>query len=417
MGMIELFLVFLLLSTGIHFYLSARQTRYVHSHAQAVPAEFSDQISLDAHQKAASYTLAKEKTHRIDLLLSTTVTALWIMLGGIEWLGSYTENWLSSPIADGILLILAFSAVNAIVGLPLSLYRTFVTEARFGFNKMTLGLFFSDLIKSTVLSLIILVPLLWAVLAFMDHFSDAAWWLWVWALWMTFSIAMMWLYPAVIAPIFNKFEELEDSSLKTRIEGLLKNCGFESNGIYVMDGSKRSSHGNAYFTGFGKNKRIVFFDTLIERLSEDEVIAVLAHELGHFHHKHIIKRMGVMAVISLAALYLLDVLLHTPEFFAGLRLTDPTHAQALLLFMIVLPVFTFWFEPLSARLSRKDEFEADAYAASKSDANNLVSALIKLYEDNAATLTPDPVRSAYYDSHPPALIRINALKQLETSND
>lgn len=417
MGVIELFLIFLLLSTGIHYYLSARQTQYVHTHAQEVPDYFAGKIALEAHQKAAAYTLAKEKTHRLDLLLGTTVTALWVMLDGIEWLNAYTEKWLSSNIADGILLILAFSLINALIGIPLSLYRTFVVEARFGFNKMTLGLFFSDLVKSSILSLIILVPLLWAILAFMDHFADEAWWLWVWILWMTFSISMMWLYPAVIAPLFNKFKPLEEGSLKTRIEGLLQRCGFESNGIYVMDGSKRSSHGNAYFTGFGKNKRIVFFDTLIERLSEDEVIAVLAHELGHFHHKHIIKRMGVMAALSLAALYLLDVLLHTPEFFSGLRLTDPSNAEALLLFMIVLPVFTFWFEPLSARLSRKDEFEADAYAADKAKASDLVTALIKLYEDNAATLTPDPIRSAYYESHPPALIRINALEKLETRHD
>jgi STE24 endopeptidase len=411
-----LFVAFLALALTVQFWLASRQIRHVLKNRAAVPAQFAEKISLEAHQKAADYTVAKSKFALLSLFVDSAVLIGFTLLGGLQFLSVILYKELGTGMSYQLALIVAFSAITSVIGLPFDCYRQFVLEEKFGFNKMSKGLFFRDLIKGTLLGAAIGLPLIWVVLTLMDK-SGALWWLYAWLFWSGFQILAMVLYPTVIAPLFNKFTPLDNEELRLRIEGLMQRVGFASKGLFVMDGSKRSAHGNAYFSGFGAAKRIVFFDTLISSLTPQEIEAVLAHELGHFKLKHIVKRIAVMFVISLGFLALLGFLKEQVWFYTGLGV-DPlllaqdvssNNAMALLLFMLTLPVFTFLLSPIASICSRKDEFEADAFAAKHTDANDLVSALVKMYEDNASTLTPDPLHSAFYDSHPPASIRINHL--------
>lgn len=410
-----LFLGFLCASLIMQYWLAFRQYKHVLKHRSQVPDAFKDKIGLDAHQKAADYTFAKIKLGRVDLIISVALLLGWTIGGGLEFVDQTWRNLGFTPIITGIGVMISAMVIMSALDLPLSAYSTFVIEKKFGFNRTTVKLFIIDMIKGAALMLIIGAPLLWVVLWIME-ISGPLWWLYVWIVWFSFGLLMMWAYPAFIAPLFNKFNPLEDEELKTRIENLMEKCGFISNGIFVMDGSKRSAHGNAYFTGLGNNKRIVFYDTLIENLDAEEVEAVLAHELGHFRLHHIRKRLIGMAIMSLAALALLGWLIQQPWFFTGMGTTTlpgGTSANyiALMLFMMIQPVFGFFLTPIMAWLSRRHEFQADDYAASHKDANILVRALVKLYEENANTLTPDPVYSGFYDSHPPASVRIAHLQQ------
>ena len=405
-----LFVAFFLLTLGLRFWLSNRHIRHVLAHRAAVPAEFAASIPLAAHQKAADYTVAKTKFGLLSLLFSSVVLIGFTLMGGLQWLAIQLAPIAGFGMMGQLALLAAFAVISGLLDLPFDLYRQFVLEQRFGFNKMTIKLWLADAVKGLLLGAAIGLPLAWVVLTLMDK-TGKLWWLYAWLVWSGFQLLMMVLFPTVIAPLFNKFSPLEDQSLKTRIEGLMARVGFASKGLFVMDGSKRSAHGNAYFSGFGANKRIVFFDTLLERLAPQEIEAVLAHELGHFKLKHIVKRIVVMFAISLAFLALLGWLKDQPWFYQGLGV-DPilaSDAMALILFLLVLPVFTFVFSPLSSISSRKHEFEADAFAAQHANAGDLVSALVKMYEDNASTLTPDPLHSAFYDSHPPASVRIRHL--------
>jgi STE24 endopeptidase len=410
-----LFIVFLALTVSLQCWLSTRQLRHVSRHRASVPAEFVEKIGLDAHQKAADYTIAKTKFGLLSLFFSVLVLIAFTLFGGLQLLSVSLYKYLGDGMGYQLSLLAAFALISGALDLPFDLYRQFVLEEKFGFNKMTLKLFFSDMIKGSLIGAAIGLPLVWVVLSLMEQSGDL-WWFYAWLVWSGFQLLMMLIFPTWIAPLFNKFTPLADESLRTRIEGLMSRVGFASSGLFVMDGSKRSAHGNAYFSGFGNTKRIVFFDTLIERLAPQEVEAVLAHELGHFKLKHIVKRMVVMFAVSLGFLALLGYLKQQIWFFTGLGV-DPilfassNNAMALILFMLTLPVFTFILSPLTSISSRKHEFEADAFAVKHTNANDLVSALVKLYEDNASTLTPDPVHSAFYDSHPPASIRIAHLHQ------
>jgi STE24 endopeptidase len=408
-----LFVVFLLLTLGLRYWLARRHIRHVLGHREQVPAEFAEKIPLSAHRKAADYTVAKTRFGLWSALWNTLVLTGFTLLGGLQAMSTALLHLAGPGMVHQILLIVAFAVVSGALDLPFSYYRQFVLEERFGFNKMTVGLWIVDAIKGAAIGAVIGLPLLWVVLTLMDK-TGALWWLYAWLVWSGFQLLMMVLYPTVIAPLFNKFTPLTDDKLKDRIEGLMTRVGFAAKGLFVMDGSKRSAHGNAYFSGFGANKRIVFFDTLLSRLAPEEIEAVLAHELGHFKLKHIIKRIAVLFALSLAFLALLGWLKTQVWFYTGLGvmplLGQANDAMALLLFSLVLPVFTFPFSPLTSITSRKHEFEADAFAASHSDARDLVSALVKMYEDNASTLTPDPIHSAFYDSHPPASVRIRQLR-------
>src|SRR5450830_1367663 len=418
-----LFIAFFILTLGLRFWLSHRHIRHVLAHRAQVPAEFASRIPLDAHQKAADYTVAKTRFGLLALLFSSAVLIGFTLLGGLQWLAIQLAPIAGFGIAGQLALLAAFAVISGLLDLPFDYYRQFVLEQRFGFNKMSPGLWLADLLKGSLLGAAIGLPLAWVVLSLMEKTGNL-WWLYAWLVWSGFQLLMMVLFPTVIAPLFNKFTPLEDQSLKARIEGLMARVGFASKGLFVMDGSKRSAHGNAYFSGFGANKRIVFFDTLLARLQPQEIEAVLAHELGHFKLKHIIKRIAMMFLISLGFLALLGYLKTQPWFYAGLGVNpvaltlsgqgQGTDALALLLFMLVLPVFTFLLGPLSSLSSRKHEFEADAFAATHTQADDLVSALVKMYEDNASTLTPDPLHSAFYDSHPPASVRIRHLKGAAT---
>ena len=405
-----LFLLALALATATRLWLAARQVRHVRAHREAVPASFADTIPLASHQKAADYTVAKTRLGMLDILLSAAV-ALVLTFGGA--LQALSDAWAGvlEPfgIAHGTALIVSVVALLSLVDLPFALYRTFVIEARFGFNRMTLGLFLADLAKQALVSALLGIPLLVLVLWLMARMGEH-WWIWVWAAWAGFNLLVLLLYPTFIAPLFNKFSPLEDESLARRIAALLERCGFRSNGLYVMDGSKRSSHGNAYFTGFGAAKRIVFFDTLLSRLAPEEVEAVLAHELGHFKRHHVWKRIAMLFAMSFVLLWGLGQVIDAPWFYSALHVETRSTAMALLLFAIVMPVFLFFLQPVTSLHSRKHEFEADQYAAAHASAADLVRALVKLYQDNAATLTPDPVHSAFYDSHPPASVRIARLQ-------
>ena len=404
-----LFLAALLAATATRLWLARRQIRYVVAHRDAVPPGFADSIPLHAHQKAADYTAAKTRLGMIDVLIGAATLLVFTLGGLVQWLSdAWGAVFAPGSIAHGTALLLSILLLQALIGLPTTVYRTFGIESRFGFNRMTLRLFVLDLIRHTVVAILLGVPLLLAVLWLMDKMGDH-WWLYVWILWVAYSLALMMVYPAFIMPLFNKFTPITEGELASRIQRLLERCGFKSSGLYLMDGSKRSSHGNAFFTGFGAAKRIVLFDTLVSRLEPPEVEAVLAHELGHYRLHHIAKSMVLSAAVSFVVLWVLGQLIDQPWFYQGLGVRTPSNAAALVLFLMVLPELLFFVQPLMSRYSRKREFEADAYATSHASAAQLVRALVKLYQDNAATLTPDPLHSAFYDSHPSAAMRIAKL--------
>ena len=399
----------------LRVWLVSRQVRHVATHRGAVPPAFAHRISLSAHQKAADYTQAKAKVSLIDITLSAAVLLCWTLLGGLDWL----NRWLLASMGPGLwqqlALLACFAVISALIELPLSLYQTFRLEQRFGFNQMTPALWLGDLLKSTLVAAIIGLPLAALILWLMGS-TGPLWWLWAWGAWTAFNLLLMWIFPSFIAPLFNKFEPLADEGLKSRVTRLMERCGFAAKGLFVMDGSRRSAHANAYFTGFGNSKRVVFFDTLLRQLSPGEVEAVLAHELGHFKHKHISKRMVLMFGVSLLGFALLGWLSQQLWFYTGLGVSvllgpnidvaAENNALALLLFMLAVPVFSFFVTPLMSAMSRRDEFEADAYAMQQADGAQLASALLKLYEDNASTLTPDPWYVSFYYSHPPAVDRL-----------
>jgi len=407
-----LFLTALAASVLVRIWLNQRHIKHVQQHRAQVPTEFQQNISLESHQTAADYTLRKARFGRWDLLLEPLLLLAWTFGGGLEWLDQSWQQLAWSPLTTGIAVILSLTVISALLDLPFNLYRTFVIEEQFGFNKITPKLFVQDMLKGTLLMLLLGLPLIWVVLWLMNGAGEN-WWLYTWLVWMGFNLFILWAYPSIIAPLFNTFSPLEEGALKERIDNLLQRCGFSSNGIFVVDGSKRSGHGNAYFSGFGRNKRIVFFDTLLESLTPSQVEAVLAHELGHFKRKHVIKNIILMAAMSLAGLYLLAWLMASDWFYSGLGISTPSTHMALLLFMMIMPVFSFFLQPLTALFSRKHEFEADEFAAQNSSAEELITALVGLYRENASTLTPDPLYSAFYDSHPPASIRIAHLNQLQ----
>jgi STE24 endopeptidase len=403
-----LFLAAFALTLAGRLWLTLRQIRYVAAHRAAVPAGFTERISLAAHQKAADYTVDRNRMAILTTLVDAALLLAFTVGGGLAWLHGFWAARVDGLIY-GLALIFSVMAIGAVIDLPFALYRQFVIEARYGFNRMTLALFFADLLKHTLLGIVIGAPVILAVLWLMAVMGSA-WWFWVWLFWSAFNLLILFVYPTWIAPLFNKFSPLADGEMKSRIEALLSRCGFRSSGLFVMDGSKRSSHGNAYFTGFGNNKRIVFFDTLLARLAPPEVEAVLAHELGHFRRRHVLKRIVLMFAASLGFLWLLGQLIDAPWFYNGLGVPAQSTALALILFFLVVPVFTFPFTPVLSQISRRHEFEADAYAAAQTEAGDLSRALVKLYEDNAATLTPDPLHSLFYDSHPPAAVRIARLQ-------
>ncbi len=405
----SLFVAALLLTTLAKLWLARRHLNHIAAHRSEVPAAFREKIALEAHYKAADYTSAKTRVGALSDLFDAVVLLAFTLGGGIQWLSSLWQKLIPGPIGQGIALIASVLLLSALLEAPFSLYKTFVIEARFGFNKMTFALYFRDALKALGLGVVLGVPLLFAVLWLMERMGNN-WWLYVWGVWIGFQLLIQFIAPTFILPLFNKFSPLQDEALKGRIERLLQKCGFRSNGLFVMDGSKRSTHGNAFFTGFGKTKRIVFFDTLLERLSGEEIEAVLAHELGHFKRHHVLKRIAFSFVLSLAFLWALAQLMHAGWFYEGLGVTTRSTAVALLLFFMVLPVFSFLLHPLASFYSRRHEFEADRYAAEHTAAHDLASALVKMYQDNAATLTPDPLYSTFYDSHPPAPVRISRLQ-------
>jgi len=403
------FLLALALMVVLRRRLSQRQISHVLAHRSVVPVQFAGRIELPAHQKAADYTVAQTRFGDVGLAFEVMLLLAFTLGGGLQALHNFWTARLDG-MGYGIALIFSVMAISSLVDLPLSLYSQFVIEEEFGFNRMTIKLFVIDLLKQTALGLVIGTPVLLAVLWLMAKMGNL-WWLYVWLFWCAFNLLMLFIYPSWIAPLFNTFAPLEDAPLKARIEDLLQRCGFASSGLFVMDGSKRSNHGNAYFTGFGKTKRIVFYDTLLKRLQASEVEAVLAHELGHFKRRHVVKRIAVLFALSLGFLALLGQLIDAEWFFRGLGVSTQNTVLALILFFFVVPVFTFLITPLMSVFSRRHEFEADQYAAQHASADDLVKALVKLYEDNAATLTPDPLHSLFYDSHPPAAIRIERLAQ------
>ncbi|MGD8914853.1 MAG: M48 family metallopeptidase [Candidatus Thiodiazotropha sp.] len=407
----QLFLIFLSIGTLLQLWLLWRHLGYVSRHRGQVPREFSDSVTLDEHQKAADYTQAKGRLVIFETVLGVTLLLLWTLGGGLDLLDSFWRGFAWQEIIIGMLFIFSFILINSLLEMPFDLYRTFRLETAFGFNRTTPLQYLKDRLLGLMLAILLGGPLLWITLQLMQS-AGRYWWLAAWAVWMGFTLTLSWAYPRFIAPLFNRFTPLDEGEMRNRIQSLLQRCGFTSDGIFVMDGSKRSSHGNAYFTGFGKSKRIVFFDTLLDALSIDEMEAVLAHELGHFRYKHILKQMLLMGLLSLFGLALLGWLSQQPWFYSGLGISHPSNAAALLLFMLAIPVFTVFFTPLGSYLSRRYEFQADNYAVSQTNGKFLVQALVKLYQDNANTLTPDPLYSLFHDSHPPAPVRIaNILNQ------
>ena len=406
-----LFLFFIIASVAVRLWLSQRQMNHIQAHKNKVPEAFSDKINLADHQKAAEYSRTKLRIGRISLAWETVWLLLWTLGGALNAIDIWWANYHLSPLLNGMAVIASLLILASTLDLPFSLYNTFVVEQRFGFNQMTWQTWVLDLFKAALLMLILGLPLIATILWLMNQ-AGQYWWLYAWLVWTGFSLLMIWAWPTFIAPLFNKFSALDDASLKVRIDELLQRCGFHSEGVFVIDGSKRSAHGNAYFTGFGKNKRIVFYDTLLETLSEDEVEAVLAHELGHFKRHHIKKSLALSLVTTLLGFALLAWLMQSPWFYTALGVENASTHTALLLFILVMPVFTYFISPLFSALSRKHEFEADEFAKSNSDYRALISALVNMYRDNASTLTPDPVHSMFYDSHPPASIRINHLKSV-----
>jgi STE24 endopeptidase len=400
-----IFLVALTISYAIQFWLSKRQSSYVAEHRHQVPEAFTDTVSLEAHQKAADYTIEKDKLGDIDSIIGLAFLLLLTLGGGISLVFNFWNSFSLSPLLTGLGAIGTLMLIMTLVDIPTSYYQTFVIEEKYGFNKNTPTQYFKDMLIQLGLMLVIGLPLLALILWVMESIGSL-WWLWAWAILMGFSLLMSWLFPTLIAPLFNKFTPLEDGSLKDRIQQLLTRCGFNSKGIFIMDGSRRSGHGNAYFTGLGNNKRIVFFDTLVESLDDEELEAVLAHELGHFKRKHVIKMLIASAIMTLVSFAILGWLIDKEWFFNGLGVTEPSNATALLLFMLVSPVFTIFMQPISAFFQRKFEFEADDFATENAQGLKMISGLVKLYEENANTLTPDPLYSAFHYSHPPAAIRI-----------
>ena len=403
------FVGLLIATTFIRIWLGRRHISHVLSHRNAVPEAFSASITLDAHQKAADYTAAKTQLVIIEAIAQAILLAALTLGGGLQLIDDIWRSLLANQdIVRGALVICIAMLVSSLIDIPFEYYKTFVIDEKFGFNKMTPSMFVGDLIKHSLVGLALGAPILFVALWLMQS-AGQYWWLYLWIVWSVFNLVMLAVYPSFIAPLFNKFSPLADMDLKQRIEALLTKCGFKSQGLFVMDGSSRSSHGNAYFTGFGSSKRVVFFDTLLERLNADEIEAVLAHELGHFRHHHVIKRIALMFLVSFLGLALLGWLINQPWFYTGLGVTQASNYMALILFLLVSPVFLFLLRPVMASYSRKNEFEADDYAAKHASAKELVKSLVKLYRDNASTLTPDPLHSAFYDSHPPASIRISKL--------
>ncbi|MFC5520892.1 M48 family metallopeptidase [Polaromonas jejuensis] len=437
-----LFSAVLVLGLLTKFYLASRQIRHVARHRDSVPAAFAATISLQAHQKAADYTMAKARFGLLEMAFGAAVLLGWTLLGGLDALNqALLHSGLAAygSLAPQLALLAAFGLISGLLDLPFTLYSTFKIEERFGFNKMTFRLWLLDLVKATLVGAVIGLPIVALILWLMGS-AGKGWWLWAWGVWMGFNLLVLVLYPTVIAPLFNKFKPLEDEALKARVTALMQRCGFAAKGLFVMDGSKRSAHANAYFTGFGAAKRVVFYDTLLKQLNPGEVDAVLAHELGHFKHKHILKRIVAMFAMSLAGFALLGWLSSQVWFYTGLGvrpnmaptlgaiasalppggalapwggpaslITVPNDALALLLFLLVVPLFSFFVSPVFAQFSRKHEFEADAYAVAQTDGGDLRSALLKLYQDNASTLTPDPVFVKFYYSHPPASERLQRM--------
>ena len=407
-----LFLIALVISYSLQFWLSFRQKNYVLAHRADVPDAFKNKVSLDEHQKAADYTVEKGTIGDFDSVTGIVFLLILTLGGGIDFIFKAWAESGFSPIMAGLSAIMSIFVLVTVLGLPMSYYQTFVIEEKYGFNKSTLAQFFKDQALSVGLTFAIGMPLLWIILWIMDSIGST-WWLWAWALLISVSLLMSWLFPTVIAPLFNKFTPMEDGTLKQRIQGLLERCGFNSQGIFIMDGSKRSGHGNAYFTGMGKNKRIVFFDTLIESLDDEELEAVLAHELGHFKCKHVIKMLVANSITTLISFAILGWLITQTWFFEGLGVEfvpQYSNAAALILFIFVSPVFTPFMQPISAYFQRQFEFEADDFAANNAKATKMISGLVKLYQENASTLTPDPLYSAFHYSHPPAAIRIAHLE-------
>jgi STE24 endopeptidase len=410
-----IFLIAFIASFGLRHWLAQRQIRYVAQHRNQVPPEFAEKVTLAEHQKAADYTIAKLRLGILENGVSAIILIGFTLVGGLQLLNIELLQLLGEGIIQQIALLVSIIVISGVIDLPFSWYKQFSLEERFGFNRMSKKLFFSDMLKGILLGGAIGIPLLWIILSLMAEAGDL-WWLWAWGVLTVFSLSMQWLFPTLIAPLFNKFQALEDGPLKTQIEALLTRCDFASQGLFVMDGSKRSAHGNAFFAGMGKAKRIVFFDTLIEKLNPGEVEAVLAHELGHYKCNHIRKRLLISFALSFAMFALLGWISTRSWFYTDLgvmpNLNGYNGGLALALFMLVSPVFSFFFTPLASLASRKHEYEADGFAAQKSSAKDLISALVKLYQDNASTLTPDPIYSAFYSSHPPAPLRIANLQRL-----
>lgn len=406
----QIFVALIAISLFIRIWLGMRHIRHIQSHREQVPQAFSQTISLEAHQRAADYTSAKVKL-RLSETIMESVILLALTLGGVlQLLDNVWQQWLPAhEIVRGALVVCSAMLISSLATLPFDYIQTFNVDEQFGFNKMSRNMFFTDMVKHTLVGLLLGGPILLVALWLMQS-AGSGWWFYLWVVWSIFNLFMLAVYPTWIAPLFNKFSPLEDHSLKSRIEALMHKCGFASQGLFVMDGSTRSGHGNAYFTGFGKNKRVVFFDTLLEKLNADEIEAVLAHELGHFKHKHVIKRIIMMFGLSLLGLAVLGYLMQQDWFYQGLGVTQASNHMALLLFVLIAPVFMFVLRPLMAAYSRTNEFEADHYAAHQSRPQYLIDALVKLYRDNASTLTPDPLHSAFYDSHPPASLRIAKLQ-------
>jgi STE24 endopeptidase len=405
-----IFFLALILSYGVQFWLSARQKSYVSEHREQVPVAFKDKVTLAAHQKAADYTIEKSKLGDIDSGVGMLFLLLLTVGGGISLVFDFWSTFDFSPMVSSLISVASIFLLMTVVEIPFSLYQTFVIEDKYGFNKNTLPQFTKDQLISMALTLGIGLPILALILWVMDSIGSL-WWLYAWAIVLSFSLLMSWLFPTVIAPLFNKFTPMQDGSLKERIQSLLQRCGFNSQGIFIMDGSRRSGHGNAYFTGLGNNKRIVFFDTLVNSLDEEELEAVLAHELGHFKCKHVIKMLVASSVMTLISFAVLGFLITQAWFFDGLGVSTHSNAAALLLFILVSPVFTTFMQPISAYFQRKFEFEADEFATQNAKGSKMISGLVKLYEENASTLTPDPIYSAFHYSHPPAAIRIAHIEQ------
>jgi STE24 endopeptidase len=411
------FLTFLLIKEAIETLLDQKNRSYVLAHRDAVPEKFKDQVSLEEHQKAADYTIAKIKVNQFFSFINFFILLGWTLGGGLELLDRWVRGLGVSPLYMGLIFIFAYGAISLLIGLPQSIYTTFVLEEKFGFNKTTPAIFIKDMIKGLLLGVLIGAPLLALILWIMPNPVDPSaktslWWLWAWGILTAFQLIMLWAYPVLIAPLFNKFSPMEEGDVKNKVLALLDRTGFTSNGLFVMNASLRSSHGNAYFTGFGKNKRIVFFDTLIKTLDADEVESVLAHELGHYKRKHVLKGLIKAILFSLVGFFVLGKVYTWLPFYQGHGVNLPSNYMALLLFSMVSGIYTFFLTPLNASVSRKYEFEADQFASEHASAPKLITALVKLYKDNASTLTPDPTYSAYYYSHPPALERVKFLEKL-----